>query len=152
MPLYEFECLSCETQSEHVASWQPTTRVPMPCHACGRVTEQLRLISRPARYMGDRPERVMVYGGNYDTTGHRALPELPMPESETREINGETFEVYSEAACRDTFATHEWKEREAAADAIIAEDRVRRERTRAIKAGANIDLRSNPLPGDPHLD
>jgi hypothetical protein len=74
---------------------------------------------------------------------------MPMPEM-TKDAEG--WDVYAEESCREHFETKEWKEYCGKSDAIIAEDKVRRERTKAIKSGANIDLRTNPLPGDPKID
>jgi hypothetical protein len=94
-------------------------------------------ISLPAKDLSDRPMSPMVAGGNFDTVGKKAVPQLP-------EFKGETGSDFKD------FVNHkDYKATKKERQARLNENKAKAERARMIKAGANISIRHNPLPGDP---
>lgn len=93
-----------------------------------------------APYMGERVHNPMVSGGDFDTVGNKELPPLP---------KGGDDESYHEFKSR--VKSPEYQEVRRARDAAKRENAAKRERARLIRAGANINMRRDRLPGDPKI-
>jgi len=146
MPLYDTECLTCGVEQEHVMDRGERVQVAH-CVACDMETEHRKLagLMRPAQYLGDRPCAPQVYGGMYaDTMGYRTTGQPPPFELD--EINAMSPE--DNRAALKSKEYNSWADDEVK---MLAENDAKQKRARAIKAGANVDMRTNPLPGDPKL-
>lgn len=141
--LYDWRCGTCGYEHEELLGvtdgHQPGRHARIDCARCDRATMHLRLISRPAMFLYDRPLSPKVYGGDFDTMGVRELPSLPeIPD----DIGG--------GEVRDFFSQPAYKEIRAERKAREAENKRKRQRARALKSGKIDSLRHHPLPGDPN--
>ena len=104
------------------------------CRVCRKVVRCVRVLSAPAKYLGDRPLSPRIRGGSFDTMGYKKLPALP-------EFKGETGTDFIDHV--RTPAYQAAKKQRAAAK---AENALKRRR-----AVAGVSFRHNPVPGDPDL-
>lgn len=138
----DWECTKCHKLGSHLV-WvdhgaEKPKEVDIECTMCAAETKHERVLSMPAVYTYDRPYAPMVSGGKFDTEGHRKPPPLPeLPDDASMD------------QARDYFATAEFKEIKEMRHANFQENAVKRARAKAMKSDTTIDLRSNPLPGDP---
>ena len=143
---YDWECQDCGQTMEHMLcipeGQTPVRCVGLRCQVCRQVTVHRRLISMPAEYHGERVRSPMVAGGRFDTMGQKALPALP---SAPAGYDG------SAAANKALFRSPEWREARKERAARQAENKMKQARAAAIEAGANINMRTCRLPGDPRL-
>jgi len=161
--LYDWMCTDCGNVREHMVrpdDGQGAPRlVALPCDCGGSPGGSIhrRLASAPAKYLGDRPMAPRVYGGSYDTTGYRSVPEYPELRDgvtfEEREGPGgrpQKTKVIKASALIEHQNTPQWREVHEAREAICDENAMKRARLPALKAG-KVDLRGSKLPGDPRL-
>lgn len=146
---YDWECGDCDLRHGMVGGGQDRPSDPSPdtavieCPRCGPA-QHTKVVSRPAKYLGDQADSPMVMGGNYDTMGYRKSKlDMPQPPDDWND--------FSASQVQDFFQQPEWKAWRDDEKRIAKEDKARRERTRLIKSGANIDVKHHPLPGDPKL-
>ncbi len=142
---YDFQCARC-TETHPDLVWvphgqKPPKRARIFCRTCGDNTMHDRLISAPAKYTYDRPFAPVVYGGKYDTMGHRQsgveLPDLPRDA---------TFDQ-----ARDVLMSKDRREKVEANLAVARENKLKRKRAAAMKKDPNLNLRAHRLPGDPEM-
>lgn len=140
---YDFECSECETVHPDLV-WvehgeKPVAMAELWCTACGDYTGHERRISCPAKYTYDRSFSPVVYGGKYDTMGHKQdaveLPDLPRDAS------------FDQA--RDVLMSKERREKVDAKRALARENKLKRERAKAMKKDPHLSMRAHRLPGDP---
>ena len=137
---FDFECVKCGKQRPEFVEVphgdEAPRRVILEC--CAGATPHRRIMSRPARYVYDRPMMREVYGGSYDTMGHRSLTRLPeLPEGATAD------------QAMALFQTSDYQEIRKKRRHEVEMNKAKAARAEAAKAGANMDLRNTPLPGDP---
>lgn len=140
---YDFACSDCGTVhtdlvwSDHGS--RPPATAQLKCGECGEATLHERCLSCPAKYTYDKPFSPQVYGGKYDTMGHRQsgveLPDLPRDAS------------FDQA--RDVLMSKDRKEKVEANLATARENRMKRKRAAAMKRDPNLSLRAHRLAGDP---
>ena len=160
--LYDWQCTECSTTREHMVcprdgeEAQTLTWLPCGC-ANRRATLHRRLVSAPAKYLGDRPMHPAVYGGNKDTAGYRSVPDYPELKEgityEDREVADgrvQRTKVVKASALMEHQNTAQWREVHAAREAICDENATKRKRLPALKAG-KVDLRNSKTPGDPRF-
>ena len=160
--LFDWECSECGATKEHMVcphDGSPATRwVYLPCQcAPGRPVLHNRVVSAPAKYLGDRPMAPRVYGGSNDTTGYRPVPEYPELRDgvswEDREVGDgrvQRTKVIKASALIEHQNTAQWREVHKAREAICDENAGKKARLPALRAG-KVDLRNSKMPGDPRL-
>lgn len=144
------------------------------CHECNADTTHHSIIGLPAPYMGEKVLNPQMYGGEYDTMGHREpmpLPDLPGQAEHSAKIRAEMSKLPDNAtsadrkrafseACKDApssadystlFNTPEYKETEAINKKIDKENKAKRKRAAAIARGENINMRRDKVAGDPNI-
>lgn len=142
---YDFECTDCKSMHTDLV-WVDTgadvpSLVQLTCPQCAEQTTHQRLMSAPAYYTYDRPYYPQVMGGKFDTMGGRKAPPVPiLPD-------GATFDQ-----ARDFLTSKHMKETMAMKRHVDAENHLKQQRLAAMQKGENVDLRTNPLPGDPPLE
>jgi len=142
MPLFDLQCSSCGHIAEHFVLHRGPKMFHVECDECGETVSHVKCpVQKPAFYLGDRPRAPMVAGGSVDTVGAKR-PEVSMPEMSDAQLE-------TTAGVQDFYRSKHWKEYEKSNAATKKENAAKKERARLIKSGANIDMRSNPLPGDP---
>jgi hypothetical protein len=110
----------------------------LDCNGCAQETPHTRRLSRPARYMYDRPYKPFCKGGKFDTEGYRRLPKLPeLPDDA----------CFDQA--RDFLTSKQWKDRRKERHEAIQINAAKRARAAAMKKHPTMDIRNTPLPGDP---
>lgn len=162
--LYDWQCCDCGDVRESMINPPDGEDAPRfivlacPCadDEDGTAMHQ-RLVSAPAKYLGDRPLTGRVFGGNYDTCGWRTPPAYPELKEgvrhERREVAPGHFidtKVIEAGALIEHQNRPEWNEAHRARRAMLKEDEARRARAPHLKAGT-ADLRQQKLPGDPLL-
>ncbi len=142
---YDFECRYCHNVVtdlmwvDHGAT--PAKTMDIECTRCNEPCTHDRIISMPAQYLYDRPYAPVVYGGKYDTQGYRKLPPMPKLPDDC---------AFDKA--RDILGSKEAKEARKERAAVLQENAQKRARAKAMKASpGSVDLRKNPLPGDPKM-
>jgi hypothetical protein len=148
--LYDFECTSCGWIRESVVQFDtddsPPTHVFMHCPMCDTDENHKRIIvSMPAPYMGEKVLNPMVSGGQFDTVGNAPvakLPDIPKGLTDDKDIS---------YAHRELFNSPEWKEAKAQRREDNRKNSEKRKRAAAIKAGANVNMRTDKCAGDPKL-
>ncbi len=138
MPLYEYEC-RCGAVSEHVLPLSATTEERLQCKGCDRVRLCRRVVSRPAKYLGEKHHSPRVYGSDVDTMGHQELPDMP------RVAEGKDGTVEA-GALREHFETKEWQHWEKESGEVA-----RRNHTKQKRAKSGVSFRHHPVAGDPKL-
>lgn len=145
--LYDYECSKCHHTAEHLTWSDAETAVPLrrtlTCKACDSRVSHRRVMSLPAKYTGERVDKVLVYGSDLDTAGFRQ-PDQPFPRPpgmETGEVSADTWKSH--------FETPAWKAWSKEKKARDGENRKKRRRAAAIKRGENVNLRRDRAPGDP---
>jgi hypothetical protein len=142
--LYDWQCQSCEHIREAVIFFPegglPPERDLIKCSVCDDENRHKRIISKPAKYMADRPLNPEVCGGSFDTMGYKSAPDLP------RLPDGAGYLEY-----KDFFQTKTYKEAKEARQAVIKENKAKRKRAALLKQGKTINMREDKLPGDPKI-
>lgn len=142
---YDFLCWDCNTKATHLVDvpggGTPAKHYKLECKRCGKETGHERVMSAPAVYVYDRPYAPIVYGGKFDTMGYKNPPRLPdIPD-------GAAFDQ-----ARDILTSKKWDDKAKERLAQHRENEIKRKRAAAMRKGEGIDIRKNPLPGDPPLD
>ena len=139
--LYDFECQYGHHFDDMVNvpdGEKPRAKYRLQCKLCGRRRRVSRLMSAPAKYLGDRPMSPHVYGGQFDTMGGRSLPHLPeFPDDGT----GSDF--------RDFVNQKSYKEIKRERRRVQRENAAKRKRAAAAKRDPNLSFRHTRLSGDP---
>lgn len=175
---YDWQCTACDEQAERLTNVPHGEPVPrqdvMECHACGQFCLHERLMSAPAEYMGEKVHNPMVSGGRFDTMGMRRLPKLPdidgakqhreAIERDMRALGPDyskdmaqqvhdhhaksapTMEDYSYH-----FKTPEYVEAKRARRKARKENLEKQKRAKALRKGANINMRRDKCAGDPRI-
>ncbi len=149
----------------------PVSMYALDCDICGEETEQERLISAPAPYMGERLLNPIVRGGSYDTAGDAPMPSYPDAPGEAEHVakiqsklsalgqdapQAERYEAMASVASdAPDIISHMGKpecieikkERKRIGEQNIA----KKQRLRALKRGENVNMRRDRLAGDPKL-
>lgn len=140
--LYDWRCLACMMPRPHVIEFATGTKPPQKekfkCLRCKKETTHDRMLPLVGFYYGERTDNPIIAGGKFDTTGHAALPALPViPDDIHRDSVG------------DFFTTKEYKN--AKRERLEAQkiNKAKRKRYELIKKGANINMRRDKLLGDP---
>lgn len=160
LKIYDWECVKCGARSEHFITVErgrtPPSWLRFLC-SCGGRPEHRRLVSMPARYLGDKPVTTCVYGGNSDTAGFRAVPAYPelrdgvrFEKREAPDGSLRNTKIVKASALMEHQNSVEWREVHKAREAICDENAAKLSRLPALKAG-KISLRDTKLPGDPSL-
>ena len=139
---FDWECTRCGITHSPL-TWvvhgeDPPNKHPHVCPVCEVETRHVRLMSMPAKYTYDKPYAPIVAGGKFDTAGWRRPPKLPELPSDA---------CYDQA--KDFFNSKQHRESVKERMDVIQQNKVKQQRAKAIEAGGNVDLRTNPLPGDP---
>ena len=168
--LYDWDCRRCGAIGEHLVRVDSGTAPPkestLPCPACNQDTPHERRLSLPAPYLGEKVHNICVYGGSNDTMGYKALPKLPkVPGADN--VNRKFNEYLAQGASPKDAYRDTWKDTPDLADynsvcnkpevreiekersRIMKENIKKRERARALKSGANINMRQDKCAGDP---
>ena len=140
--LYDWTCQRCGADQESAVEFpqgdDPPNFSALYCRHCKAVsTHERHRVNLPGKWLGDRPNAAIVSGGKFDTAGRAPVPRLP-------EFNGDSYSDF-----KDFVHTKDYKEVKEYRSAKKAENKVKQKRTKLIKAGANVDVRHHPLPGDP---
>lgn len=138
--LYDFRHEACGTERDATVEvphgTKPKRTYRLDCRACGRKASHLRILSPPAKYLGEKPRSPRIHGGTYDTMGfeQNKHPEPPMPNSTDPQ------------AFVEHFRSPEYR-------AFNREEQAVRKRNKPkrARAKAGVSFRHNPLPGDPKL-
>jgi len=175
----DWECSICGSREEGTLTWV-NSGDPRPkhrqdyCPFCDTITDQDSLIGMPARYMGEAVCSPKVYGGQYDTMGFREemdLPDLPGVEEHSEKMREQMAALPDNAspqelrsafaeASKDApssadyaalFATREYRETEAMNAKIRADNAEKRARTKAWKAGQQINMKRDKCRADPKI-
>lgn len=177
--LFDWKCKPCGQAHEALVPVPHGEDTPgeafVHCADCGDSTAHERQMSLPAPYMGEKVLNPSVRGGNYDTMGHKALPDLPdLPgAAEHSEKLGRALSAVPDGPRRDDarrdvmaahlktapsgadyatmFASPAYKEAEAAQAPVIAENKSKRARAAAIANGENVNMRRDRALGDPNI-
>jgi len=171
--LFDFECQVCGTKEEHLMSVPsgelPGRTIETGCYECKRCTTWDRLISKPARYMGEAACAPVVRGGKYDTAGMRKLPRLPqLPgEAEHERRCSEVAAGISDPTERRQavlrmakegpqaadyarhFASAEYRDAEKRRRRVARENRQKKKRLAALRRGEHVNFRRDKCAGDP---
>lgn len=145
--LFDWQCSSCGTVTEQIVVFPQGARAPSvivaPCEVCETDEPHDRLLSTPARYMGDRPRNPCVTGGGFDTMGYspvQSLPDLP-PDADS------TLDNY-----KALWSTTDWKEKRALQREQNRKNREKRKRAAALASGATVNMRVDKCAGDPKME
>lgn len=176
--LADIECEFCGERAEELinkAHGEPMPkRVAAHCGHCFNLTPHSVLISAPAKYLGEKNLSPHVYGGRFDTMGHRAGPDLPDlpgaathgafvakklaalgPDASTADrkaVLAETMEsAPSSADYAALFSTPEYRERMAERKRIGVENKAKRARAAAFARGETVNFRRDKVAGDPNM-
>jgi len=139
--LYDFECERGHIHEALVdvpAGEHPGTHYALTCPKCRACSPHLRLISPPAKYLGEKVMSPKVYGGQFDTMGAKALPTLP--------------EFPDEGSARDFVDfVHDRDYRDAKRERarVRRENKIKRARAKAARRDPNLSFRHNRVAGDP---
>ena len=141
---YDWQCSNCDGVSEHVVQFpqgdMPPKTIEEHCPHCDGVHMMARCLSLPSKYMGETVINPMVSGGSFDTVGKKKLPKMPMmPDG----LNA--------SAKKDFFYSKEYQSAKQRRKKVIKENRAKQKRAALIKSGANINMRTDRLPGDPNI-
>ena len=141
---YDWQCETCGGVTEHLVQFpqgeKPPSTIIDECSQCGTDQTLSRCLSLPSPYMGETVLNPMVSGGRFDTVGHKKPPPMPMlPEG----LNA--------SAKKDFFNSKQYKEAKASRQRVIKQNRAKQKRAALIKSGANINMRTDRLPGDPNV-
>ena len=143
---YDWECQECLGVREVVVEFpqgeSPPRTLNMACPTCRDVNVHERMLSLPAEYHGERVLNPIVRGGQFDTAGQRPLPALPdLPPGVAS-----TTSNYAQL-----FRTPEYREARRERAEVAKQNKAKQERLAKLRAGANINLRNDKLPGDPKV-
>jgi hypothetical protein len=162
----DWECLCCGLKHEALVYWdgrcevcgkshgkiikiddsdhalQRRSKADVECPRCDEETPHERRISAPAKYTYDLPFAPEVYGGKNDTMGLRRPP--PLPELPAGKDFNEARDHLNSAQYRK-----DRKDRLGERMEVYQQNKQKRLRAQAMKKDRNINLRTNPLPGDP---
>lgn len=138
--LYDWECRLCgrvREESLDVETGSPVSDRPkhlwLRCDGCGFLSEHLRLFPRPQHYV-KAPIRTQQSGGKYDTMGFAPLDPLPR--------------LQKDQPIGDLYHSKEYQDAKKRRAEQHQNNLAKRERARLMRAGADIDLRVDKLPGD----
>lgn len=174
MILFDWECSSCEAVSEAAVDRPAPATLLIECGSCGVECEHKRLPPLTAKYLADRSFSPLVKGGQFDTAGFKpapAMPTIPGSDEVARRVSAvlgsiprdapiesarEALRAATEggptaADCMAFVKSREYVEAERAHVSVRRENAAKQARARLIRAGRNVDVRHNPLPGDPKL-
>ena len=141
---YDWQCSKCDGVTEHVVQFQQGEKPPKTivddCSHCETEQTLSRCLSLPSPYMGETVVNPMVSGGRFDTVGRKKLPPMPtMPDG----LNA--------SGKKDFFNSRQYKDAKVKRQRVIKENRAKQKRAALIKSGANINMRTDRLPGDPNI-
>ena len=145
--MFDWRCASCGSTRERIV-WVPAraanpTTMTLWCDACAAKTEHERLISMPARYMGDRVRNPCVTGGSFDTMGFAPVQPLPdLPDGADS-----TLDNY-----KQLWSGKDWQEKRALQREQNRKNREKRRRAAALQRGASVNMRVDRCAGDPDLE
>ena len=143
------------------------------CTECGIVPHS-RTVSLPAPYTGEHIRNPEIYGGQCDTMGFKKLRDLPdLPgagehsarkekalrehpdnasAADRREVLRQAGKTApSGADYASLFSTNEYRDASRERAHISRQNKAKRERAKAHKAGANINFRRDRCEGDPKI-
>jgi hypothetical protein len=143
---FDFQCTVCNVVRDAVIEYPqgetPPKTQQLTCFDCQKETRHERLISMPAEYHGEKVLNPVVSGGSFDTAGKKQVPTLPdLPRGVA-----ETTSNY-----RQLFSTSEYREAKREREAVKKENAAKQDRLKKLRAGANINMRRDKLPGDPKI-
>jgi hypothetical protein len=173
--LYDWQCEDCGSVSERLVTVPhgeaPARSYELECLACADYTDHTRLISPPARYMGEKVHNPMISGGRFDTTGHRPLPAYPdmageaeyntrlqarLAEAPASERRAVMREMGNSAPSLYDYHEHMSKPevREIAKERkrIASENKQKQKRLAALKRGESVNFKRDRVAGDPKLN
>lgn len=144
--LYDWECRDCGDVHEEAIEFPqgdlPPKCIVAHCYRCDHRVSHHRLFPLFSDITDETAFNPMVNGGKYDTTGHAPLPQLPqMPPGTER--NSDNLKQH--------YASKEWREACKARDHKQQENKAKQKRADLIRAGKNINMRRDKLPGDPKI-
>lgn len=177
--LYDFECEICGDKKEHLVDVPNGEKPPKetkiycdcrPNHPLGIFHK--RVVSKPARYMGECYCAPQVNGGEFDTMGMKELlptPDLPgqdkyqelvakrmegvrenaSPDEVRQAFRDATKDAPSSSDYAALFQTSEYKEARRVNEKIKEENKQKRKRAAALKKGENINFKKDKCLGDP---
>lgn len=175
--LFDWACPECGTLREALVDVPSGTKEPtstyLACAKCSVAYEHTRAPSLPAPYCGDKVFNPEVRGGKWDTLGGRSFvqaPELPGAEEHGRQTAATITQAMAEGvsdralsdirhrAVQDGPSSDDYMEHWARPE-IVETDRqnkiigdqneAKQRRKAALDGGANINFRTDKLPGDP---
>jgi len=144
------------------------------CPWCGGVQGADKLLSAPAKYMGECVRNPVCYGGDFDTAGHEMAPQLPRFDAAAdhrRKLSAAIGALPSDASHDEQMAIHrehsrdaprvdDWKghfsqagygEIEEAREEVATRNKTKRKRLAALKQGGNVNMRRDKVSGDPKI-
>lgn len=140
---YDWQCSVCGSTHEEVVEFPQGERAPrtMPslCGHCCDETPHSRLIPMFARFIR-AAICTKISGGQYDTMGQKPLTPIPSIPSEMAASPAGVREFFSDPHYGEIFQKREEE---------IQHNEAKRQRAALIRSGVEIDMRTNPLPGDP---
>lgn len=180
---FDFECETCGTKRGDLVEvpqgsflFPKTTRIH--CRTCDDHTVHVRVMSAPAKYMGESVVNVPVYGGKFDTMGNQQLPQytempgLAAAQSAAEEAIAKAgvssindarerkqaiadatrhIDFPSAAAYVDHQAKPENKEIAKERKRVAESNAQKQKRAAAIRRGENINMRTDKCANDPKV-